>query len=235
MVTDAGFFMGAWVEYCMRIGVAALQGAVTEHIEALERAASAMGIDLEAVPVRDAATFASLDGLVLPGGESTTISKLLVRFGLVGPIQRRVRDEDFPILGTCAGMVLLASHGDDQVVRTETRLLGLMDMAVDRNAFGRQRESFEGTVRFESGFLAVGGAGGALEVPAVFIRAPVATRLGDDARPIAFFDGRIVGVQQGRRIALAFHPELTMDHRVHAAFLRLVEQGPVAELEPRRS
>ena len=211
----------------MRIGVAALQGAVSEHFEAVRRAAARLGLDVDVVAVRSVADLASVDGLILPGGESTTISKLLVRFGLVEAISDRVAREDFPVLGTCAGMVLLARAGDDQVIKTHTQLLGLMDMAVDRNAFGRQRESFEATVRFEPGVL----EGGA-DFPAVFIRAPMATRVAGTARVIARHEGRIVAVQDGRRIALSFHPELTKDDRVHAAFLNLVQAGRRAAKDP---
>lgn len=198
----------------VKVGVAAVQGAVSEHELALQGAAQALGMDIEVVSVRTKADFEATDALVIPGGESTTISKLFVREGLVPAVQKRVAEEDYPILGTCAGMILLAKEGDNQVTKTHTELLGVMDFAVDRNAFGRQRESFERGVRVELPGMA--------EEPlhAVFIRAPAATRLWGDAKAICRVDARVIGVQEGRRMAFSFHPELTDDTRVHQAFLR---------------
>lgn len=203
----------------MRIGVSAVQGAVSEHLVALERAAQAAGLSVTVVPVRTRAAFAETDGLIIPGGESTTISKLFRREGLIDEIRRRVADEDYPILGTCAGMVLCASGGDEQVEKTKTALLGIMDFDVDRNAFGRQRESFERTVQTELPNL------GVVDVQAAFIRAPSARRVWGDAEVIARVDERIVGVRQGRRMALSFHPELTPDTQVHEAFLCSVAES----------
>lgn len=202
----------------LRIGVAALQGAVSEHADSLHSAAERTGLDVQVFPVRSKADFEATDALVLPGGESTTISKLLLRFDLMEPIRKRVADEDYPILGTCAGMVLLARDGGEQAVRTRTELIGVMDIAVDRNAFGRQRESFERDIALDLAGL----ASPERPVPAVFIRAPAVTRTWGEARPIARTEDRVVGVQEGRRIALSFHPELTTDTRVHEAFLKLV-------------
>lgn len=203
----------------MHVGVSAVQGAVSEHVVAVRRAARALGLEVDVVPVRTRADLARTDGLIIPGGESTTISKLFVREGLVDALRVRVRDEDYPILGTCAGMVLLASEGDDQVSRTRTNLLGLMDFQVDRNAFGRQRESFERVVSSTLPHV------GDVTVPAAFIRAPAARRVWGDAEVIARLEERIIGVRQGRRIALSFHPELTPDTMVHQAFLRSIADG----------
>lgn len=200
----------------MRIGVSAVQGAVSEHVDALKGAANRSGLEVEVVPVRSLRDLEKTDGLVLPGGESTTMSKLFVREGLVEAIRRRVADEDYPILGTCAGMVLLASEGDEQVEKTRTTLFSLMDFQVDRNAFGRQRESFERTVRADLPAL------GTVDVQAAFIRAPAARRVWGEAEVISRLDDRIIGVRQGRRLGFSFHPELTPDTQVHEAFLRLV-------------
>ncbi|MBW3582544.1 MAG: pyridoxal 5'-phosphate synthase glutaminase subunit PdxT [Euryarchaeota archaeon] len=202
----------------LRIGVAALQGAVSEHADALRNAADRTGLHVQVFPVRSKADFEATDALVLPGGESTTISKLLVRFDLMERIRTRVADENYPILGTCAGMVLLARDGGEQAARTRTELIGVMDIAVDRNAFGRQRESFERDISLDL----VGLEAPERPVPAVFIRAPAVTRTWGDARAIAHTEDRVVGAQEGRRIALSFHPELTADTRVHEAFLKLV-------------
>ena len=130
----------------IRIGVLGLQGAFSEHVDALQAAFAKAGIEGRAATIRRKEELEALDGLVMPGGESTTISKLLRTFELHDLLVRRAKEEDFPILGTCAGMILLSRQGDGQVDRTDTRLLGLMDMAVNRNAFGLQRESFEASL-----------------------------------------------------------------------------------------
>jgi len=197
----------------MRIGVIGVQGDVSEHVDALRRAMRDFGYSGDAIPVRKPSDLAQVHGLTIPGGESTTISKLLVRLGLFDEIVRRVREENMPILGTCAGCILLAKEGDVQVGKTETRLLSLMDMAVDRNAFGRQRESFEAD-------LAVDG----LDAPfhAVFIRAPGILRTWGPCRALARYGDRIVLARQGHLIGSAFHPELSGDLRIHRWFLETV-------------
>jgi 5'-phosphate synthase pdxT subunit len=197
----------------MRIGVLGLQGAFAEHVDALERAYANLGVAGEAGIVRKRGELERVDGLVMPGGESTTISKLLLAFDLHDLLVERARREDFPILGTCAGAILLSKEGDGQVERTDTKLLGLMDMAVDRNAYGRQRESFEAALDLK-GFDAA--------VPGVFIRAPAITRTWGACEPLGVLGDRIVAARQGRRVALAFHPELTGDTRVHEWFVRIV-------------
>ncbi len=196
----------------MRVGVVGVQGDVSEHVDAVRRAMEEEGLPGDAVTVRRPPDLAKVDALTIPGGESTTISKLLVKFELFDDIVRRA-GEGMPILGTCAGCILLAKEGDDQVSKTETRLLGLMDMAVDRNAFGRQRESFEGNVEVTI-----------LDKPfhGVFIRAPEILRTWGGCAPIGKLQGRIVLAQQGHLVAAAFHPELSGDLRIHRWFLRLV-------------
>lgn len=201
----------------LRIGIAAVQGAVTEHQDAVQRASQASGLSAVPVPVRTVKDFQETDALIIPGGESTTISRLFERAGLHDEITRRVDEEDYPVMGTCAGMVMLAKQGDSQVTRTRTRQLGLMDFAVQRNAFGRQRESFEHELQVD-----LPGLDGVKDIQAVFIRAPCASKVWGEARSIAHLDDRVIAVAQGRRIALSFHPELTGDSRVHEAFLRLV-------------
>lgn len=133
----------------MRVGVIGVQGDVSEHVDAVARAMKESGRPGDAIPVRRPADLAKVDGLTIPGGESTTISKLLATLGLFDEIVRRAREEAMPILGTCAGCILLSKDAGVQASKTETRLLGLMDMAVDRNAFGRQRESFEADLTVE--------------------------------------------------------------------------------------
>lgn len=197
----------------LRIGVATIQGDFGEHMDVATRALGTLGLKGEVVPLRTEKDARTIDAAILPGGESTTISKLLVRFGAMPVLRRRVQEEDFPVLGTCAGAILLAKEGDNQVARTDTELLAVMDMAVDRNAFGRQRESFETDLRL---------AGFAAPVHAVFIRAPAITRVWGTTRVLGTVGGKIVAAEEGRRLALAFHPELTPDTRVHEHFLRMV-------------
>ena len=196
----------------MRVGVVGVQGDVSEHVDAMQRAIKEAGLAGEAVTVRRPPDLAKVDALTIPGGESTTISKLLVKFGLFDDIVRRA-SEGMPVLGTCAGCILLAKEGDDQVSKTETKLLGLMDMAVDRNAFGRQRESFEGDITVSI-----------LDRPfhGVFIRAPEITRTWGPCAPIGTLQGKIVLAHQGSLVGAAFHPELSGDLRIHKWFLSLV-------------
>lgn len=193
----------------VKVGVVAVQGAVSEHLEALDRAFRAAGKEGKAVLVRRFKDMEGVQALVIPGGESTTISKLLIKFGLFDEIVRRAKT-GMPVLGTCAGLVLLAKEGDDEVRRTRTRLLGLMDMAVDRNAFGRQRESFEAD-------LLVSIPAPAFKKPftAVFIRAPAITRVWGGCKALAKVEDAIVLAGQDNLMAAAFHPELTADSRLH--------------------
>jgi 5'-phosphate synthase pdxT subunit len=201
----------------LTIGVAAVQGAVSEHLAAFERALEAEGLEGTVIPVRTLPQFLSVDALVLPGGESTSISKLIDQAGIHDELVRRVREEGLPVMGTCAGMILLASEGDGEVERTGTRLLGLIDMAVDRNAFGRQRESFQAPVRID-----LSGVGPGRLFQGVFIRAPAVRKTWGDCQVLSEFDGRVVAVRQGSVIALAFHPELSDDMTLHRQFLLTV-------------
>ena len=197
----------------LKVGVVAVQGAVTEHLEAFERAFHEAGRKGQAVPVRRPRDLEGVQALAIPGGESTTISKLLIKFGLFDGIVKRA-EEGMPVLGTCAGLVLLAKEGDEEVRRTGTRLLGLMDMAVDRNAFGRQRESFESDIRID-----LPGPEWKRPFPAVFIRAPAITKVWGGCRALAKAEGAVVLAEQGGLMAAAFHPELTADTRLHRRLL----------------
>ncbi|MDX3375477.1 pyridoxal 5'-phosphate synthase glutaminase subunit PdxT [Streptomyces sp. ME02-6991-2A] len=187
------------------IGVLALQGDVREHLIALASA------DAQARPVRRPEELAEVDGLVIPGGESTTMSKLAVLFGMMEPLRERVR-AGMPVYGTCAGMILLAEKILDPRSGQET--VGGIDMIVRRNAFGRQNESFEAAVEVD------GIDGGPVE--GVFIRAPWVESVGAGAEVIAEHGGHIVAVRQRNVLATSFHPELTGDHRVHALFVEMV-------------
>lgn len=188
------------------IGVLALQGDVREHLAALA------GAGAQARPVRRAEELAEIDGLVIPGGESTTMSKLAVIFGLLEPLRDRIRG-GLPAYGSCAGMIMLA----DKILggRDDQETIGGIDMIVRRNAFGRQNESFEAAVDI------AGVEGGPVE--GVFIRAPWVESTGSGVETLArLADGTVVAVRQGSLLATSFHPELTGDHRVHRLFADMV-------------
>lgn len=188
------------------IGVLALQGDVREHMRMLAVAGA------EPVAVKRKEQLDEVEGLIIPGGESTTIGKLLRRFELLGPLQDLV-GSGFPVYGTCAGMILLADEIEGAGV--DQPAIGGMDIAVQRNAFGRQRESFEADVEVP--------ALGEDAFPAVFIRAPIIQRLGPEVEPLAQVNGRVVAAQQGHLLVSSFHPELTQDARMHRLFLKLVQ------------
>lgn len=183
----------------MNPGVLAYQGAVEEHLKALWE------LGHNPLEVRTVADLEQVDSLILPGGESTTIGKLLARFGLLEAIRQR---PSMPIWGTCAGMILLARELENGL--SDQPLLGLMDITVRRNAYGRQLESFETD-------LEVAGQ----SVRGVFIRAPLVTRCGRAVEVLGYNEGQIVAVRQGHYLATSFHPELTADRRMHEYFLSL--------------
>lgn len=196
----------------MLIGILAVQGGVREHQRTLDE------LNIEHRAVRRVEHLEGLNCLILPGGESTTMSKLLELGGLLEPL-RSALAQGLPAYGTCAGMILLASRVLN--TRPDAHWLGAIDMDVRRNAFGRQVDSFEADLDF---------AGVEGTVPAVFIRAPWVERVGDDVAvlsrvPSGEHAGAIVGVQQGNVMATSFHPEVSGDTRVHAYFASLVEQA----------
>ena len=194
-----------------RIGVLALQGDVREHTRALTE------VGAQVVPVRRSEELAELDGLILPGGESTTIGKLLELFELLEPLRAAVKT-GLPVYGSCAGMILLADEVLDG--RPDQPTVGGLDIAVRRNAFGRQVDSFETD-------LPLAGVG---DVHAVFIRAPWVERVGADVEVLATVptgpaEGKVVAVRRGPLLATSFHPELTGDSRVHGLFAQMVKEN----------
>jgi pyridoxal 5'-phosphate synthase pdxT subunit len=196
----------------VRIGVLALQGDVREHLKALTDSGA------EAVTVRRVSELDSVDGLVIPGGESTTIVKLAVAFDLLDPLRKRIAD-GMPAYGSCAGMILLADRVLDGVQGQQT--LGGLDVTVRRNAFGRQVDSFEESIPV------AGIDGGPFH--AVFIRAPWVESVGENVRILGVVEGgpsagRIVAVRQGGVLATSFHPELAGDARLHALFVEIVKE-----------
>ena len=196
----------------MRIGVIAIQGNVEEHVNALENALRQANIKAEVIKIKHKGLIDSCDALILPGGESTTLGRLLKREGIADEIKTAAL-AGIPIMGTCAGLVLLAKYGDELIEKTKQPLLELMDIHVNRNAFGRQKESFETLVDF-NGF----------ETPfhAIFIRAPSIMECGKDAEVLSEYNNSIVEARQKNMLALAFHPELTDDYRIHYYFLKMI-------------
>jgi len=190
----------------MKVGVLALQGAFREHREILD------ALDIDAVEVRAAAGLDALDALILPGGESTTIGKLLVSSGLLPTLTERLAD-GLPVLGTCAGLILLATDLLDG--RPDQPTLGVLDATVRRNGYGTQLQSFEAP-------LTIPGLTGP-PFPGVFIRAPHLERTGPDVEILARHDGRPVLCRQGPVWASTFHPELSGDLRVHQQFLHSID------------
>lgn len=189
----------------MRIGVLALQGAVTEHIRSTTRAGA------EGLPVKKIEQLDEIDGLIIPGGESTTIGKLMRKYGFIEAI-REFSAAGKPIFGTCAGLIVLAK----EIEGGEEAHLGLMDIVVARNAFGRQRESFETELVIKG-----------IEKPvrAVFIRAPLILQTGEGVEALSTHNGEMVTARQGHLLAASFHPELTDDDQLHRYFVDMVRDS----------
>ena len=207
MVEVGTYSMATSGQKTLRIGVLALQGDFEVHVKMLTE------LGVEAKAVRLPMQLDDLDGIIIPGGESTTIGKLMVLYGLQGPLQQKIR-EGFPVWGTCAGLILLARETDNALAGQP--LLATLDIRVRRNAFGSQRESFETD-------LSVPVLG---EAPfhAFFIRGPVIESVGPEVEVLATLDdGTIVAVRQGPVLGTAFHPEVSGDPRFHNYFLRIVQ------------
>ncbi|MFH0800785.1 MAG: pyridoxal 5'-phosphate synthase glutaminase subunit PdxT [bacterium] len=198
----------------MLIGVLALQGAVSEHLEMLRR------LGCEALPVRDRETLSSVSGLILPGGESTTVGMLLNRWELLDSLRARAHG-GMPVFGTCTGMIILAREILDGL--SNQPVLGLMDISVRRNAFGRQQESFEAPIQM--------GALGKTPFPGVFIRAPYIEKTGKKVEILAAYEEKIVAAREKNFLVSAFHPELTADCRLHDYFISMCAQEPAAKKE----
>jgi 5'-phosphate synthase pdxT subunit len=195
----------------LKIGVLGLQGAVREHVKALEQCGA------EAIVIKKKEELESVDGLILPGGESTTMRRLIDRYDLMDEL-RSFAASGKPMFGTCAGLILLAKklEGYDQPH------LGVMDVAVERNSFGRQRESFEAE-------LSVAGVGE--DFPAVFIRAPHIVSAGENVEILAKHEGRIVAAREGQFLGCSFHPELTEDNRITEYFIKMVQEAKKGSIE----
>jgi 5'-phosphate synthase pdxT subunit len=196
----------------MRIGVIAIQGNVEEHVESLRSALKQANRKADIITIKHGGIVPTCDAIIIPGGESTTLGRFMDREGIASELRNAARS-GVPIMGTCAGLVLLAKHGDEQVEKTNQALLGLMDIRVNRNAFGRQKDSFESLIDF---------VGFNEPFRALFIRAPCITDCGKDVEILSIYNGVIVAAKQNKLLALAFHPELTDDPRIHHYFLKMI-------------
>ncbi|MCA1032988.1 pyridoxal 5'-phosphate synthase glutaminase subunit PdxT [Bacillus timonensis] len=194
----------------VKIGVLGLQGAVREHVKSIEAAGA------EAVVVKKTEQLSDIDGLILPGGESTTMRRLIDKYEFMEPL-RKFADSGKPMFGTCAGLILLAKN----IVGYAEPHLGLMDITVERNSFGRQRESFEAELMISNI---------ADDFIGVFIRAPHIVEVSEDVEILAKHNGRIVAARQNQYLGCSFHPELTDDHRITAYFVSMVEESKIKNL-----
>ncbi|WP_312587945.1 pyridoxal 5'-phosphate synthase glutaminase subunit PdxT [Corynebacterium dentalis] len=191
----------------LTIGILSVQGGVAEHVRMVEK------LGHEAVLVRRTEHLANIDGLILPGGESTTMSRLLLLSGMIEPLREAIQG-GLPAFGTCAGMIMLATTVLD--TRPDAESLGVIDVTVRRNAFGRQRDSFEGELDF---------TGIANPVDSVFIRAPQIEEVGGDVQVLATVDERVVAARQNHVLVTSFHPELTEDLQVHQYFVEMIRSS----------
>jgi 5'-phosphate synthase pdxT subunit len=195
----------------LTIGVIGIQGAISEHLKTMKHALKVTNISGKVFVIKDKNDLKKIDAMILPGGESTTISRVLYRSDLYDIILNRIHDDNLPIMGTCAGCVILASEVSND--EKEVNLLSVMDMKVQRNAFGRQKESFEYNIEIK---------GFSKPYTAVFIRAPAIEKVWNNCEILASFNKKIVMAKQNSFLALSFHPELTNDFRIHRLFLDMV-------------
>ena len=199
----------------MKIGVLNIQGAVSEHFSMINKTFKELEIKGKIILVKNKEDVKQIDGLILPGGESTTISRLILKTGIHDMILKRVENKDLPIMGTCAGSILLAKKVKNQQ-KKNIKTLEIMDMEIERNAFGRQKESFEADIQIKG-----------LDAPfhAVFIRAPIIRKTWGSCKPLSNLNKEtIIAAQQDNLIALTFHPELTEDTRIHKYFLKIIKE-----------
>ena len=198
----------------LNVGVLSIQGDVQENLLSTKAAIDELGIDAKVSDVKTPEEISQLDGLIIPGGESTTIGQLSLVNGSLKALKEKI-ENGMPTLGICAGMIMLSKTADDRVVgKTDQPLLEIFDIKLERNSFGRQRESFEADVSMDS-----------IDIPkynGVFIRAPSVSDVGSDVEVLSKFNERIVAIKKGNVIGTSFHPELTKDTSLHKYFLNLV-------------
>jgi 5'-phosphate synthase pdxT subunit len=192
-----------------QIGILALQGDIDKHAQSIEKAGA------RSLPVRNEKQLRQIDGLIIPGGESTTIGKLLERFSLLEPLRKKIT-EGLPVFGTCAGTILLAKTIIHKTNKSDQPRIGTMDITVSRNAYGPQIESFETDITFSFSGKPV--------IRAVFIRSPIIMRIGRQVTILGVFEDKPVLIRQAHMLAATFHPELTDDTRIHAYFLEMIRE-----------
>ena len=199
----------------INVGILAIQGDVQENINATEKAFAELGVDGKVMAVKTPEEIANVDGLILPGGESTTIGHLSRVNSSLKKIKEKI-EKGMPVLGICAGMIMLSKTADDRVVgKTNQPLLEFLDIKLERNSFGRQRDSFHANIAMDS-----------IKIPkfdGVFIRAPAVSEIGAGVEVLSKFNEKIVAVKKGNIIGTSFHPELTSDSSLHKYFLNLVK------------
>ena len=198
----------------LTIGVLSIQGDVQENILSAKSAIDELGLDGNVIDVRTPEEISQLDGLIIPGGESTTIGQLSLVNGSLKVVKEKIQS-GMPVLGICAGMIMLSNTATDRIVgKTDQPLLDILDIKLERNSFGRQKQSFESDISLDS-----------INIPkfnGVFIRAPSVSEVGSDVEVLSKFNERIVAVKKGNVIGTAFHPELTEDTALHKYFINLV-------------
>ena len=201
----------------LTVGVLAIQGDVHENIISTQRAIKELGVEGSVVGVKTSEEISKLDGLIIPGGESTTIGQLSLVNSSLKIIKEKI-EQGMPVLGICAGMIMLSKTANDRVMgKTDQPLLDLLDIKLERNSFGRQKESFEANISMNS-----------IDIPkfnGVFIRAPSVSDTGSGVEILAKFNEKIVAVKKGNMLGVAFHPELTEDVSLHKYFINLIKKS----------
>ena len=196
------------------VGVLSIQGDVQENILSSKSALAELGLDGNVIDVRTPEEISQLDGLIIPGGESTTIGQLSLVNGSLKILKEKIQD-GMPVLGICAGMIMLSNTANDRIVgKTDQPLLDILNIKLERNSFGRQKQSFESNISLDS-----------INIPkfnGVFIRAPSVSEVGSDVEVLSKFNEQIVAVKKGNIIGVAFHPELTVDTALHKYFINLI-------------
>ncbi len=197
------------------IGILAIQGDVTENIRATTKALEESKIDGQVMPVKTPEEISKVDGLIIPGGESTTIGQLSLVNGALKILKEKIQS-GMPTLGICAGMIMLSKTADDKIVgKTDQPLLDLLDIKLERNSFGRQKNSFESKISLESLKIS--------DYPGVFIRAPSISEVGQDVEVLSKLNQQIIAVKKGNILATSFHPELTSDSSLHKYFVSMIK------------
>lgn len=199
----------------LNVGILSIQGDIQENLVSTLSAIDELGLDVKVSKVKTPHEISQLDGLIIPGGESTTIGQLSLVNGSLKILKEKI-ESGMPVLGICAGMIMLSKTADDRVVgKTDQPLLGILDIKLERNSFGRQKESFEANVSMNS-----------IGIPkfnGVFIRAPSISDVGSDIEILSKFNERVVAVKKGNIIGTAFHPELTDDTSLHKYFVNMIK------------